>query len=97
MRGFRKSHHAVAYVAGRENLQLFSQPPAASAIVRDSDNRCERFEPRSASVAVAYEPLQSCEQSRKTRAAANGYELQAITRLGRMHPGFYSPLIVGLD
>jgi hypothetical protein len=74
---FRERDHAIAYVAGREDLQFVAQPPGTSAVVRDGDNGRERVEPlTAAAIAPVNEPLQSGQHGRETCAAADGNQFQ---------------------
>src|SRR5687767_4235848 len=45
VRIFRKCDHAVANVARRQHLQLVAQTPGTTAVVRDSDDTRQAFDP----------------------------------------------------
>jgi hypothetical protein len=76
----RKRDHTVSYVSRREHLQFIPEPSRASAIIGDSDNRREAFQPGSLLIALADTLFESGEQRRETRPAADGDEFQFVIR-----------------
>jgi hypothetical protein len=77
---FRERDHAVAYVAGRQHLQLFTQPAGTAPIIRNSDDGRKGFKPHAVTIACADKLLESGQQSRKSCPAADSDEVQAVIR-----------------